>query len=44
MARAGSVLHPAARVKAIVAEYRRAETALLAYLAQVAEAQARASV
>ena len=43
MARAGSVLNPTARVKMIVVEYRRAEAALLAYLAQVAESETRAS-
>ena len=40
MARAGSVFNPAARVKVIVAEYRRAEAALLAYLAQETRASA----
>jgi HPt (histidine-containing phosphotransfer) domain-containing protein len=37
MARAGPVLNPAARVAAIVTEFRRAEAALLAYLAKANE-------
>ena len=43
MARAGSVLNATARVKVIVAEYRRAEAALLAYLARVGGSEARVS-
>lgn len=37
MARAGPVLNPASRVSAIVTEFRRAEAALLAYLAKANE-------
>jgi len=37
MARAGPVLNPAARVATIVTEFRRAEAALLAYLANANE-------
>jgi HPt (histidine-containing phosphotransfer) domain-containing protein len=37
MARAGPVLNPSARVGAIVIEFRRAEAALLAYLAKATE-------
>jgi HPt (histidine-containing phosphotransfer) domain-containing protein len=37
MARAGPVLNPAFRVSAIVTEFRRAEAALLAYLAKANE-------
>ena len=35
LARAGAVLDPVGRVEAIMAEYRRAEAALLAYLARI---------
>jgi HPt (histidine-containing phosphotransfer) domain-containing protein len=44
MARSGSVPNPTARVKVIVAEYRRAEAALLAYMAQASEPETRALV
>jgi HPt (histidine-containing phosphotransfer) domain-containing protein len=37
MARAGPVLNPTARVAAIATEFRRAEAALLAYLAKATE-------